>query len=67
MIPKIKNVLYATDLSKNSAYAFRYAVNTARKHDAKSTFSMSSSPFRPGKGARTLSSTRRNSTSCIRK
>jgi len=35
MIPKIKNVLYATDLSKNSAYAFRYAVNTAQKHDAK--------------------------------
>ncbi|MEE9935924.1 MAG: universal stress protein [Deltaproteobacteria bacterium] len=34
MIPKIKNVLYATDLSKNSAYAFRYAVNTAMKHDA---------------------------------
>jgi nucleotide-binding universal stress UspA family protein len=35
MIPKIQNVLYATDLSRNSAYAFRYAVNTARKHDAK--------------------------------
>lgn len=34
MIPKIKNVLYATDLSKNSAYAFRYAVNTARNHNA---------------------------------
>ncbi len=35
MIPKIQNVLYATDLSRNSAYAFRYAVNTATKHDAK--------------------------------
>jgi nucleotide-binding universal stress UspA family protein len=35
MIPRIQNVLYATDLSQNSAYAFRYAVNTARKHDAK--------------------------------
>ena len=34
MIPRIKAVLYATDLSKNSAYAFRYAVNTAQKHDA---------------------------------
>jgi len=34
MIPKIKSVLYATDLSKNSAYAFRYAVNSAQKHDA---------------------------------
>jgi len=35
MIPRIQNILYATDLSKNSAYAFRYAVNTAQKHDAK--------------------------------
>jgi nucleotide-binding universal stress UspA family protein len=35
MIPRIKNILYATDLSKNSAYAFRYAVNSAQKHDAK--------------------------------
>ncbi|HSB05001.1 MAG TPA: universal stress protein, partial [Thermodesulfobacteriota bacterium] len=34
MIPRIKNILYATDLSKNSAYAFRYAVNSAQKHDA---------------------------------
>jgi nucleotide-binding universal stress UspA family protein len=34
MIPKIKRVLYATDLSENSTYAFRYAVNTAEKHDA---------------------------------
>jgi len=34
MIPKIKNILYATDLTKNSAYAFRYAINSAQKHDA---------------------------------
>jgi nucleotide-binding universal stress UspA family protein len=34
MIPSIKNILYATDLSKNSAYAFRYAVNSAQKHQA---------------------------------
>ena len=34
MIPKIRRVLYATDLSQNSVYAFRYAVNTAEKHDA---------------------------------
>lgn len=34
MIPKIKRVLYATDLSENSVYAFRYAVNTIEKHDA---------------------------------
>ncbi len=35
MIPKIKKILYATDLSENSAYAFRYAVNSARHHGAK--------------------------------
>jgi len=35
MIPKIKNILYATDLSKNSAYAFLYAVDMARRHDAR--------------------------------
>lgn len=35
MIPRIRNILYATDLSKNSAYAFRWAVNSAQKHDAR--------------------------------
>jgi nucleotide-binding universal stress UspA family protein len=34
MIPKIRRILYATDLSPNSAYAFRYATNSAIKHDA---------------------------------
>ena len=34
MIPQIKKILYATDLSKNSAYAFRYAMNLAEKYDA---------------------------------
>jgi len=34
MIPRIKDILYTTDLSKNSAYAFRYAINSAQKHDA---------------------------------
>ena len=34
MIPKIKKILYATDLSENSAYAFRYAVNSAKQHNA---------------------------------
>lgn len=37
MIPTIKKILYATDLSRNSAYAFRYAMNSALKHDAKIT------------------------------
>ena len=35
MIPEIKNILYATDLSKNSAYAFFYAVDMAKRHDAR--------------------------------
>jgi nucleotide-binding universal stress UspA family protein len=34
MIPQIKKILYATDLSKNSAYAFRYAMNLAEKYGA---------------------------------
>jgi nucleotide-binding universal stress UspA family protein len=34
MIPQIKKILYATDLSKNSAYAYRYAMNLAEKYDA---------------------------------
>jgi nucleotide-binding universal stress UspA family protein len=35
MVPQIKNILYATDLSKNSSYAFFYAVDMAKKHDAR--------------------------------
>jgi nucleotide-binding universal stress UspA family protein len=35
MIPQIKKILYATDLTKNSSYAFYFAVDLARKHDAK--------------------------------
>ena len=34
MIPEIKRILYTTDLSSNAAYAFRYALNSAKKHDA---------------------------------
>jgi len=34
MIPDIKKILYATDLSDNSSYALRYAINSAIKHDA---------------------------------
>jgi nucleotide-binding universal stress UspA family protein len=34
MIPKIRRILYATDLSPNSAYAFQYAINSAVRHDA---------------------------------
>jgi nucleotide-binding universal stress UspA family protein len=35
MIPQIRKILYATDLSKNSSYAFLYAVDMAKRHDAK--------------------------------
>ena len=35
MIPQIKNILYATDLSENSSYAFLYAIDMARRHDAR--------------------------------
>ena len=35
MIPKIQKILYATDLSPNSKYAFRYAINSAIRHDAR--------------------------------
>ena len=35
MIPEIKTILYATDLSKNSAYAFFYAADMAKRHNAR--------------------------------
>ena len=35
MIAEIKDILYATDLSPNSAYAFRYALRFAKKNDAR--------------------------------
>jgi nucleotide-binding universal stress UspA family protein len=38
MIPKIQKILYTTDLSTNSDYAFRYAINSAKKHDASIIF-----------------------------
>jgi nucleotide-binding universal stress UspA family protein len=37
MIPKIKRILYATDLSKNSAYAAYYAIGLAQTNNAKIT------------------------------
>ncbi len=35
MSTQIKKILYATDLSKNSSYAFLYATDMARRHDAR--------------------------------
>jgi len=37
MIPDIKRILYATDLSENARYAFGYAVSLANRHNAKIT------------------------------
>ena len=34
MIPNIKKILYATDLSENARYAFSYAADMAQKYDA---------------------------------
>ncbi len=35
MVPQVKKILYATDLSKNSSYAFLYATDLAKRYDAK--------------------------------
>jgi nucleotide-binding universal stress UspA family protein len=34
MVPQIKKILYTTDLTKNSLFAFYFAIDLARKHDA---------------------------------
>jgi len=34
MIPQIKRILCAMDLSDNSSYVLRYVMNSAKKHDA---------------------------------
>ena len=34
MIPKIRKILYATDLSENSVFAFYFAIDFAQKHNA---------------------------------
>ncbi len=47
MIPQVKKILYATDLSKNSSYAFLYAVDMARRHDAKIVILHAVDPGRP--------------------
>jgi nucleotide-binding universal stress UspA family protein len=46
MIPEIKRILYATDLSKNSAYAFFYAADMAKRHDARIVILHSIEPVR---------------------
>ena len=46
MIPEIKKILYATDLSKNSNYAFFYAVDMAKRHNARIVILHSMEPIR---------------------
>jgi len=47
MIPQIKKILYATDLTKNSAYAAYFAADLARKHDAKIVIFHCIAPIQP--------------------
>jgi nucleotide-binding universal stress UspA family protein len=35
MLPTVQKILYTTDLSPNSAFAFRFAITTARQHGAR--------------------------------
>jgi nucleotide-binding universal stress UspA family protein len=46
MIPEIKKILYATDLSKNSSYAFLYAADMAKRHNAGIIILHSVEPYR---------------------
>ena len=47
MIPQIKKILYATDLSKNSSYAFLYAIDLAKRHNAGIIILHAIEPIRP--------------------
>ena len=46
MIPQIEKILYATDLSKNSSYAFLYAADMAKTHNARIVILHSVEPVR---------------------
>jgi nucleotide-binding universal stress UspA family protein len=46
MIPEIKKILYATDLSKNSYYAFFYAIDMAKRYNARIVILHTVEPFR---------------------
>ena len=47
MIPRIKKILFATDLSKNSAYAFYYAIHMAKRDEAKIVILHAVEPIAP--------------------
>jgi nucleotide-binding universal stress UspA family protein len=53
MNTQIKKILYATDLSKNSSYAFFYAADMAKRHNARIVILHSIEPIRNfyGEGA----------------
>jgi nucleotide-binding universal stress UspA family protein len=46
MVPQIKKILYATDLSRNSYYAFFYAIDMAKRYDARIVIVHAVEPFR---------------------
>ena len=46
MIPQIKKILYATDLSKNSYYAFFYATDMANRYNSDIVILHAVEPFR---------------------
>jgi len=54
MTPHIKKILYATDLSKNSIYAFYFAVDMAKKYDAEICILHVVEPFSATFGGRTV-------------
>jgi nucleotide-binding universal stress UspA family protein len=47
MIPEIKKIIYATDLSKNSSYAFLYAIDMAKRYNASIIILHAIEPIRP--------------------
>jgi nucleotide-binding universal stress UspA family protein len=47
MVPQIKKILFATDLSKNSAYAFFYAIHMAKRDEAKIVIVHAVEPIAP--------------------
>ncbi len=47
MIPEIKKILFATDLSKHSAYAFFYAIHMAKRDEAKIVIMHAVEPIAP--------------------
>jgi nucleotide-binding universal stress UspA family protein len=46
MIPEVKKILYATDFSKNSSYAFFYAADMAKRYNTKIVILHSIEPIR---------------------